>query len=305
MLQFFPHPDRAAWAALHAAAPQATVYTAAWWLDAVTGSRWGAVADVAPDGTYRAALPVPLRRRWRGLGPLEIFQPFVTQQLGVLAQPDYAPTPVDAAPFLAALPAVARVYGQLHVSNGLPAGAPTGWRLGERVTYHLDLKAPYAELATGYHQNHRRNLRKAAGLSVQPEAPALLIQPLIALFVRTKGRETPDVKPRHYALLAQLLTGLEARGQLLAVAARALATGDLLAGGLFAYDAHQIIYLLGATGEAGRGQGAAHAVIDCLLRHQAGTARVLDFEGSMIPSIARFYAGFGALPVPYLTFERP
>lgn len=309
MLQFILHPDRAAWAALHAASPQATVYTAAWWLDAVTGSRWGAVADVAPDGTYRAALPMPLRRRWRGLGPLEVFQPFFTQQLGVLARPDYAPVdapadaPPDTAPFLAALPAGLRAYGQLHVANKL-AEPPPGFQTSERLTYHLDLTPAYPVLAAGFHQNHRRNLKKAAEMQLTAEnadiAPAI-----IALFRRTKSVALPEFKPRHYALLARLATGLAAREQLLTLTARDGTTGALLAGGLFATAGRQVIYLLGATTETGRRQGAAHAVLAAVIRREAGSGRQLDFEGSMVPSVARFYAGFGAHPVPYLTFERP
>ena len=36
----------------------------------------------------------------------------------------------------------------------------------------------------------------------------------------------------------------------------------------------------------------------------ASAGRQLDFEGSMVESVARFYAGFGAQPVPYVTFQR-
>ena len=295
-----PRPDPAAWAALHTAAPQATVYTAGWWLDEVAAGRWGAV--VVPDGAhgYAAALPVPLRRRWRGLGPTDILQPFFTQQLGVLSRAEAAP---DAAPFLAALPPGLRAYGQLHCRNHVSA-APTGFRVGERVTYHLDLAAPYAALAAGFHQNHRRNLKKASELLIAEENDAA--PTVIELFRATKGRELPDVKPRHYALLGRLAAGLAARHQLRVLLARDAASGAVLAGGLFAADARHTIYLLGGGSEAGRQRGAMHAVVDGLLRREAGTAnRLLDFEGSMVESVARFYAGFGARPVPYLTFQRP
>ncbi len=305
-LHFTRHPDRAAWAALHAAAPQATVYSAAWWLDAVTAGAWGAV--VLPDaaGGYAAALPVPLQRRWRGFGPMEMHQPFFTQQLGVLSQVDATP---DAAPFLAALPAGLRAYGQLHYANRVVA-PPVGFQLRERLTHHLDLKPSYAELAKGFHQNHRRNLKKAVNLSIGLDSAPTAAAEVIALFRRTKGAELPEVKPRHYQLLQRLTDALAAHDALTVWTARAPSPIDaahqpLLAGGIFARDERQLIYLLGSVSDAGRAQGAMHAVIDAVLRQEAGTARLLDFEGSMVPSVARFYAGFGAQPVPYTAFARP
>lgn len=298
MPHFIRHPDPAAWAALHAAAPQATVYTEAWWLDEVTNRSWGAV--VAPDGQggYAAALPVPLRRRWRGLGPTEIYQPFFTQQLGLLTTPAVAAT--DVAPFLAALPPGPRAYGQLHYANQVEAAAAPGFRIGRRLTHHLDLAPAYPTLAAGYHQNHRRNLKKSAGLLLAEENDA---EAVISLFRQTKGPELADVRPRHYALLRRLTAGLRARGRLKVWLARVPHSSEIVAGGLFAADARQLIYLLGGVSPAGRAQGAMPAVVDALIRHEAGGGRLLDFEGSMVESVARFYAGFGARPVPYLTFE--
>ena len=277
------------------------MYTAGWWLDEVTGGSWGAVVATDDAGGYAAALPVPLRRRWRGLGPQEAYQPFFTQQLGVLSRAEAAP---DAAPFLAALPAGLRAYGQLQHTNHLTA-APD-FHLGQRLTHHLDLSLSYVALAAGFHHNHRRNLKKATNLRFSVENTPASATAVIELFRATKGRELPDVKPRHYALLRRLAAGLAARDQLTVLLARDPAGGVLLAGGLFARDARQTIYLIGGVSDAGRERGAMPGVIDALLRREAGTpGRLLDFEGSMVESVARFYAGFGARPVPYVTFLRP
>ncbi len=256
-----------------------------------------------PDGSggYAAGLPVPLRRRWRGLGPMETYQPFFTQQLGVITRLDTDGT--DAAPFLAALPPLRRAYGQLHYANQLSA-PPSGLRGGQRITHHLALDPPYEALAAAFHQNHRRNLRKAMDLLLVEDNGA--VGAVIGLFRATKGAALPEIKARHYALLTRLTTQLAARGQLLVLLTRDPVDGALLAGGVFARDARQTIYLLGGVSEAGRARGAMHGVIDGLLRREAGTpGRLLDFEGSMVDSVARFYAGFGARPVPYLTFQRP
>jgi hypothetical protein len=46
--------------------------------------------------------------------------------------------------------------------------------------------------------------------------------------------------------------------------------------------------------------------VDAFIREHAGKEFNLDFEGSNIPSVARFFAGFGARPEIYqgVNFDR-
>ncbi|WP_337068448.1 hypothetical protein, partial [Pontibacter sp. 13R65] len=43
---------------------------------------------------------------------------------------------------------------------------------------------------------------------------------------------------------------------------------------------------------------------DSCIRQYAGTNRIFDFEGSMIPSVAKFYANFGGKPTTYVSLAK-
>jgi hypothetical protein len=45
-------------------------------------------------------------------------------------------------------------------------------------------------------------------------------------------------------------------------------------------------------------------LIDQFLCNKSGENQIFDFEGSNIPGIARFYAGFGASPITYYSVHR-
>jgi hypothetical protein len=64
--------------------------------------------------------------------------------------------------------------------------------------------------------------------------------------------------------------------------------------------------LFASSNESGRRSGAMAFNIDHILKKHQETNLILDFEGSMIPTIARFYKSFGAEPQIYqsLSYKR-
>ncbi len=56
----------------------------------------------------------------------------------------------------------------------------------------------------------------------------------------------------------------------------------------------RLVHLIPVTTPNGRTQGAMHFLIDQLIQQYAGTDMMLDFEGSSVENIARFYKSFGA-----------
>jgi hypothetical protein len=79
----------------------------------------------------------------------------------------------------------------------------------------------------------------------------------------------------------------------------------LLAGAVFVRHASFVIYLFAAASSEGKKFGAPLLLLDHVIQRHAGSpGLILDFEGSMIPSIARFFANFGAVPVPYVALTQ-
>lgn len=303
LLLRFSDLNLVAWDACVAASPDrgGLPYAFSWWL-AITAGRWDAVVEPDGHGGYRSGLPLPVRRRPWGR---EVVQPLFTQQLGLLLTPasqhrlltDYLAVAVPAGRY-------ARFYTQLGAAQpwpALPCSPQPAFDLTllERRTYHLSLAPAYPTLLAGYHHSFRRRLRR------EPVGPGVVgegssIDELIALFRQNKGQEIASLKPRHYHLLRRLILELQRRDAALILELRQPDTGQLLASAVFVRQPGVLIYLLSATSAAGRQAAGPLRQFDHLIRQHAGTAGlVLDFEGSMLPGVARFFANFGAAPVPY------
>jgi len=296
-LLHFPDLDLARWQACVAASPGAMPYVQAWWLQATAG-RWAAVVELGPSGEYYSLLPLPLK--WRPWGRIA-YQPLFTQQLGLVltAQSRH----VQPADYLA----VAKKYCVTFYQQWPPAAQvplmPSGFVAIERLTYHLDLGAPYAAIYQNYLTGCRRRLRNNQALA-QP----LLVEKsedlgaLITLFLTYRGPAHTGLRPRHYAALHRLYSALRARGLAELRQVRHPTTGELLAGALFVRHAGGVIYLFAATSPAGKAASAPILLLDDALRRHAGQpGQLFDFEGGSIPGIGRFFTNFGARPVLYPT----
>ena len=286
--------DLSAWDTCVAQAGQVVPYAQSWWL-AATAGRWDAVVETGPAGEYRSVLPLLLKRRPWGR---EVYQPAFTQQLGLLTTA--ASRHLELLDYLPLLRGrYARLYAQLHTQQEL-ASAPPGFALAERLTYHLPLTLSYATLQAAYTADYRRRLR----LNGQLPAPLLVahlpaLEEMLALFQQHSG-EAAGLKEAHYQQLRQLYASLHQHSQALSLQVRHPETGELLAAALFVRYRTRLVYLFAAASVAGKKAGAPLLLLDYVVRQHAGTpGLVLDFEGGMIPSIARFFANFGAAPVPY------
>lgn len=292
--------DLAAWDACVAAAEQVVPYAQTQWLSVTNAGACDAVVELdEATGRYLSLLPVPVQRRPWGR---EALQPPFTQQLGLLTTA--ASRHRDAGEYLALLAGrFARLHLQLNDANPAPTRLPAGWQLTERVTYHLPLDAPHETLQADYCSDYRRRLRRGQNALSVREVPE--VGPIIDLFLREKGDSISGLKPEYYRRLQELSRRLNEPGQGLLLAAYAADTGEFLAGALFVRYRSRLVYLFAAASAAGKKAGAPVLLLDEAIRRYAGTAGlVLDFEGGMIPSIARFFANFGARPVPYYTLTQ-
>jgi hypothetical protein len=66
---------------------------------------------------------------------------------------------------------------------------------------------------------------------------------------------------------------------------------------LFSHD--RAVLYFSAQRKTGRAEGALAWLIDAFIQENAASGILLDFEGSVRPGLARFYAGFGALAEYY------
>ncbi|MBG8553363.1 GNAT family N-acetyltransferase [Hymenobacter guriensis] len=298
--------DLTAWDACVGSAREGLPYACSWWLHATAG-RWDALVEVeAGTGRYLAVWPLPVK--WRPWGR-QVYQPPFTQQLGAYSLADEAGKQARIALLVIdkLTPRYTQFYAQLNDANGLPTSSPLPRNAGKplvllqrRQTYHLLLEAPYETLRAAYAADYRRRLRQQESASVPLTAAETAdVEPLLQLFQQTKGSEA-GLEPRHYEKLRLLALALRQRNLLEVYEVRQPATGELMAGALFVHYRQRLIYLFAAASSEGKKVAAPSVLVDAVIRRHAGTpGLILDFEGSMIPSIARFFANFGATPVSY------
>ncbi|MDX5347633.1 MAG: GNAT family N-acetyltransferase [Hymenobacteraceae bacterium] len=296
MLKHLQHHeiDRQKWDACVAASAERMVYAFSWYLDVVCQKQWEGLVE-EQEGIYTAVLPLPVKKRfWLK----QVYQPFFTQQLG-LFQTSKSKANLEA--FLKQIPQnYLKIYLQLNTKNIL-SGAVPSFTIQKRINYHLPLNKPYQQLYQSYATNQKRNLKKAktAGLLI---APATDIGTIINLFRENKGKELQEVKPKHYKVLQQLYH--TAKKHQAAALWQVTQNNKLLAAAFFLVQSGKIIFLFGASSEAGKKAGAMAFLLDSVIQQHAGQNLVLDFEGSNVPGVAKFYANFGAAPVTYLSLSR-
>lgn len=262
------------------------IYGYSWLLDELCDD-WGAL--VLND--YEAVMPMPLRKKF---GMTYAYQPFFIQQLGVFSRVMLSGFLVRK--FLAAIPPKFR-YIDLLVNPEMDPEEKIQGSLSKRKNHLLYVPTVYESCSRYYNENTRRNIQKAAKqglLSRREPNPGLVL----TFYREQNADKTPEIREHHYEALSRVLQEAEKRGYVHAMTVEA--EGRVLAAAIFLIDNNKrAIYLMGASNEQGKQVGAMHALVDAFIRSACGRINILDFEGSEIESIARFFKGFGAEETAY------
>ncbi len=267
-------------------------YAYTWYLDNVC-EEW----DGLIEGDYESVFPLIWNKRL--LGYKRLFQPQFCQQLGIFSIHILSEKRIQA--FLNAIPPEFR-YVDIYLNARNKTTKPVGFEVFERPNYQLSLATDYETIRSKYSKNLKRSLKKAGQqkltftTSVKPEK-------LVEMFRVHQGENIPDMKDSSYHTLHRIIYNALHRGLGFLSGIQA-EDGELIAAAFFLVGHGKIINLLPASTPRGKECCAMHRLIDVLILSNAGRPAVLDFEGSAIPSIARFYKSFGAENVPYYRIKR-
>jgi len=275
--------DRKRWDACIAQSVNGMVYGYSWYLDIVCEGWDGLVME-----NYSAVMPLTHGRKF-GIGYL--YQPFFTQQLGVFAT--VIPSTKLVQEFLAAIPVKYRMV-DISLNAFVNPKAVVGFEMDKRQTYQVDLVQSYPKLYQKYTKNTQRNLAKAiaTGVSVVKGVD-------IASFLTfTHKHLRADLPDQANSIMDRLVRQLVASGHGTIMGAYSN-TNTLCAAALFVHSHTKSIYLLASSSDIGIENRGMFLIIDAYINDFSERPFVLDFEGSMIPGVAKFYAGFGAQPTTY------
>ena len=266
-----------------------TIYAYSWYLDAVA-ENWSALMV----GDYQFVMPLIWKKKY---GIRFLYQPFYTQQLGVFSR-EYV-DPILITSMLSMLPGKFR-FGNVHFNIQNLVGEEEPFTVDDKSNYVLDLNRPYDDLNRSFSTNAKRNVKRAWDIGQEVEKD-LSLEDLVA-FKRANDviKRTED----DYTWLVHLLETICEKSAGAVYASRI--EGGLSAAAFFGFSRRRAIYLVSVSNETGKENRSMFKLVDSFIRDHSGTELVLDFEGSNIPSVARFFGGFGARPEIYqgVSFNR-
>jgi hypothetical protein len=255
-------------------------YALSWYLDAIA-ENWGALVL----GNFEAVMPVVWLRK---MGIKCLYQPYYCQQLGVFSH-----QPLKAEAHRDFLNEAAHHFSYIHINLNPASAIIAGeFSLLRKKNLLLSLDKDYLLTQKKYTENHRRNIAKAnkTGLSFSEQTDLKSFQ---KFYLENIHRIKENFKAQHEKTFKKL-TQLLVANKLGTIFTARNEAGGLVAGVLIIAHKNRLISIINTSSADGKKSGASHFLFDQIIKKFSNSEFTLDFEGSSVLTIARFYEGFGA-----------
>ena len=262
------------------------IYAESWYLDIVCPEKWDAL--ILND--YEAVMPLPLKSK---MGLSYIQQPIWTQQLGVFSTLKI--TEQLTTSFLQTIPKkMAMVSLNLNEFNLV-----SDLELIAKTNLIIALNSSLETLQSKLSTNTKRNSNKAnkAGLTVDLESKD--INAFIDFF---KSNIQNPISDYHYNTLSKLVEFVVNNNK--GFIALVKLDDEIVAASFILKSNNRLIYRTGTSNPKGKELKAMFLLVNELIKQYADSNYKLDFEGSELEGVARFYKGFGATNVSYYYYKK-
>ena len=281
--------DKRKWDRCIKSAFNGIIYAYSWYLDIVS-ENW----DALVEDDYKSVMPLTANEKY---GIKYLSQPPFTQQLGVFSTSRLDPDLVNA--FIIAIPAhIKYVDINLNIFNKINSDKH---RFKSNTNYELDLIGTYEKNKKNYSTNTKRNIAKANKNNISI-IEGVTNHQLIELFKNNVGDTRNNFGDAQYNILRRLLS-YAIRFRFGEIIGAYTAENNLCAATFFLYSNQRGIYLVSASTPEGIEKRAMFKLIDHYIERNSERTMTLDFEGSNIESIARYFKGFGATACEYPTIN--
>lgn len=261
-----------------------TAYGYSWYLD-LAADNW----DALVEGDYEAVMPLPWKKKYFFN---YIYQPLNCQQLGIFATDPPAKDRIGA--FLDKIPSTFHLVNMNMNSSNMQVSRIL--KVTKNTNCFIYLNESYEILSSRYHTNTKRNLSRTDKTRCR-FGPVSTDE-----FIRLKsGNSTGRHDTAKYERLRNIID--QVTGREYGMIEGAWIDDELCAAVFWIFSETRLIYLLSESSELGKENRAMFMIVDELIRKKQKSNKVLDFEGSNIPSIARFFEGFGASPEEYYSLS--
>lgn len=263
---------------------QSRVFAYSWYLG-IVAENW----DVLVLGDYEAVMPLPWKRKYL---IHFITQPYFTQQLGVFSQAKLTADQIEK--FINSIPKkFVRISIQLNSENKFKSNYLT-----VKNNYILKLNADYISLFKSFSKGRKHAIQQAKRNKLCVEEVA--IEDLIKL--AKENYTFKGINEKEYDKLEQLIGVLLLKGKVKVLGVKV--EGKLIGGSVFVFELDRIVYLFSAVSSEAKKTQAASFLLNTIIEKNTNSNKVLDFEGSMSPSIASFFKSFGSVNEPYFFFKK-
>lgn len=291
MIQYLKHNeiDKKKWDHAVDRSANTLIYASSWYLD-IVGPGW----DALVEDDYVSVMPLTRNKKY---GVEYIYPPYFTQQMGVFSRNKVTPEKVQE--FLHAIPFQYKfIETNLNTRNTFDI---SGFNIKRNTNIELRLNLSYEALRKTFSEDTQRNIKKAGKHDVKLQK-GIAPEDVIRIFRKNTGKKIDNLRDKNYKVLLNLINTCIRKGY--AEVWGATSENRLCAGVVWLTKGGRSIFLFSATDDRAKKTGAMFFLIDQFIQENAGKNMILDFEGSNLPGLARFYKGFGSEEMVYLQIRR-
>ncbi|HXB41140.1 MAG TPA: GNAT family N-acetyltransferase [Bacteroidia bacterium] len=260
------------------------LYQNDWWLNAVCGDNW----DVVFTGDNSAAFAYPLKKKYN----LKLIgMPMLTLGLGAL--------PIQKTEELIEKIPAFDLF-DLYFISGIKAFDLKGFKQNIRHSYHLKDISDLEKVFANFSSSTRQQIRKAEKkITVNESADIEMLYKMVSLTFKRQGKKTPYTLT--YVKNINEACGKNKVRKILV----AKDEEENIHGACFlAWDKQTAYYIMGGSDPKFRSSAAYSLLMWEAIKEASKHTKEFNFCGSTIPSIAKFFAGFGGEPVPYFHLKK-
>ena len=165
------------------------------------------------------------------------------------------------------------------------------WVVKKRCNFYLPLLATYENLYTNFTKECHKNIKKsiARGCAL---VPATSIEKIIEIYDLAYGNLHEKQTNRNYKKIINFAENALANGKASIWEVQNDANNDTLFAAILLQDKSRLYYWLAAPTPNGRQCRASYFFINDIIKMNANSDKILDFEGSDIKEVAHFYQQF-------------
>lgn len=263
-------------------AANSRIYAYSWYLDIVCDD-W----NVLVKGNYHMVMPLPKRKKY---GINYIYQAPWIQQLGI-----FSSSSIDASMIEEFIRAIPKKFKLIDIFFNAE-NRFTSKHMSVRYNYILQLNTDFNTIKSKYNKNRKRISKKDFNnITIDKNGS---VNAFLSLYKELeKGYKThKDSVEKLQKLLSSGNTNVHIWN--------VFKNKNVIAGLCWLEDSFRITYLVPLATTLAKKENIPTYIVNELIKEHSKKNLVLDFEGSMIAGVARFYRSFGAEKEEYFWYKR-